>query len=234
MNESTPRPARRILVVEDEPSLVLTLSDRLQDEGYEIEAVGDGDEAWQRARSGRFDLLLLDIALPGRNGLDLCRDLRRQGLDTPILMLTARGELTDKVVGLKLGADDYLAKPFQMAELLARVEALLRRSGRPFAAAGGYAFADVRVDLRSCEVWKGGRAVELSSLEYKLLAHLIEHRGEVLTRHRLLDEVWGYDAMPTTRTVDVHVAALRQKIEPTPSRPRYIVTVHGRGYRFTG
>lgn len=225
---------RRILVVEDEVSLILTLGDRLRSEGYEVEAVEDGIEGWERARTGDFDLILLDVALPGRSGLDVCRDLRQEGVGTPILMLTARTQLTDKVVGLKIGADDYLTKPFDMIELLARVEALLRRTGRPLGGPSSYAFGDIRIDTRSAEVKRGGETVEISSLEFKLLAYMVEKRGAVLSRDELLDKVWGYDATPTTRTVDVHVASLRQKIEPTPSHPRYILTVHGMGYRFAG
>jgi two-component system alkaline phosphatase synthesis response regulator PhoP len=225
---------RRILVVEDEPALVLTLSDRLRSEGHEVEVRTDGESAFETARAGSFDLIVLDIALPRRSGLDVCRDLRREGVDTPILMLTARAELTDKVVGLKLGADDYLTKPFEMMELLARVEALLRRSGRALAGPGAYAFGDVRVDFRKAEVWRDGEAIALSALEYKLLAYLIERRGAVLSRDELLDRVWGYDATPTTRTVDVHIASLRQKIESNPAKPRFILTLHGLGYRFAG
>jgi two-component system alkaline phosphatase synthesis response regulator PhoP len=227
-------PKRKVLVVEDEPGLILTLTDRLRSEGHEVEVVADGDTAFETARAGSFDLIVLDLALPRRNGLDVCRDLRREGVDTPILMLTARSDLTDKVVGLKLGADDYLTKPFEMMELLARVEALLRRSGRALAGPGAYAFGDVRVDFRKAEVFRSGAAVTLSALEYKLLAYLIERRGVVLSRDELLDRVWGYDATPTTRTVDVHVASLRQKIEPNPAKPRWILTVHGLGYRFDG
>lgn len=226
---------RRILLVEDEPSLVMTLGDRLESEGYAVETAEDGDTGYARALEGDFDLLVLDVMLPGKNGFDICRDLRQQKVETPVLMLTARGEVVDKVVGLKLGADDYLAKPFEMMELLARVEALLRRSRTPLSPdAGSFVFADVRVDFRRGEVLRGGKPVEISALEYKLLQYFIEHRGKVLSRDELLNKVWGYDAMPYTRTVDVHVAALRQKVEPEPGRPQYIVTVHGRGYKFTG
>ncbi len=227
--------ARRILLVEDEPSLVLTLSDRLVSEGYEVEAAGDGEAALASALEGSFDLILLDVMLPKKDGFDVCRDLRRRGVETPVLMLTARGQVVDKVVGLKLGADDYLTKPFEMIELLARVEALLRRArGGAVAEAGSYAFGDIRVDFRRAELTRGGEPVELSALELKLLTYFIEHRGTVLSRDRLLDEVWGYDATPTTRTVDVHVASLRHKLEPVPGRPRYVVTIHGRGYKFVG
>ena len=226
---------RRILLVEDEPSLVLTLSDRLASEGYQVETAEDGLTGYARARDGAFDLIVLDVMLPGKNGFDVARDLRRQKVETPILMLTARGETVDKVVGLKLGADDYLTKPFEMIELLARVESLLRRARAPYVPeTSTYAFGDVRVDFRRGEVTRGGAPVELSALEFKLLQYFVEHRGTVLGRDELLDKVWGYDAMPYTRTVDVHVAALRQKLEPRPGRPRYVVTVHGRGYRVVG
>jgi two-component system alkaline phosphatase synthesis response regulator PhoP len=224
--------SRRILVVEDEAALRLALSDRLRSEGYEVEVAGDGDQGWERARAGGFDLILLDVMLPGRSGFDLCRDLRREGIDTPVLMLTARGEVLDRVLGLKLGADDYLVKPFETAELLARIEALLRRA-QPDTEAGTFAFGDVRVDFRRVEVTKGGEPVELSALEFRLLRYFVEHRGEVLSRDRLLDEVWGYSADVFSRTVDQHVATLRRKIEADPRRPRHVVTVHGLGYRFT-
>lgn len=227
--------ARRVLLVEDEPSLVLTLSDRLLAEGYVCEIARDGDSGLRRAVEEPFDVILLDVMLPGKNGFDVCRDLRAQGVGTPVLMLTARGQVIDKVLGLKLGADDYLTKPFDMLELLARVEALLRRSAAPAPVTGGsVVFGDVRVDLDRQEVRRGAEPIELSALEFKLLRHFLEHRGDVLTRDMLLDQVWGYEAMPYTRTVDVHVAALRQKLEPNPARPRYIQTVHRRGYKFTG
>ena len=227
--------ARRILLVEDEESLVLTVSDRLLAEGYAVEVAGDGDDAFARAKRGTFDLVVLDVALPGRSGFDVCRDLRAANVHTPILMLTARGQVVDRVVGLKLGADDYLTKPFDMIELLARIEALLRRArvlaGDP---ADVYAFADVHVDFRAAVVTRGGDPVELSGLEFKLLRYFVERRGALLSRDELLEKVWGYDAMPVTRTVDVHVASLRQKLERNPSRPQLIVTVHGLGYRFVG
>ncbi|HEX9670918.1 MAG TPA: response regulator transcription factor [Thermoanaerobaculia bacterium] len=228
-------PAPRILLVEDEPSLVLTLTDRLEAEGYRVEASGDGEEALARAAAGAFDLVVLDVMLPGRNGFDVCRDLRQRGLQVPILMLTARAQVVDRVVGLKLGADDYLTKPFEMLELLARVEALLRRARTPIApSVGAYAFGDVQVDFRRAEVRRGGQALALSALEYKLLRYFVENRGQVLSREELLDRVWGYDAAAQTRTVDVHVASLRQKVEPNPSRPQHIVTVHRLGYKFAG
>jgi two-component system alkaline phosphatase synthesis response regulator PhoP len=225
---------RRILLVEDEPSFILTITDRLIAEGYQVETAGDGETALSRALSGSFDLILLDVMIPGRDGFAVCRELRTRGVEVPVLMLTARGQVVDRVVGLKLGADDYLTKPFEMVELLARMEALFRRSRSTDAAPSGtYAFGDFRVDFRRAEVFRNGQPVPFSAMEFKLLAFFIQNRGALLTRDELLDKVWGYDAMPTTRTVDVHVAALRQKLEKNPSRPEIIVTIHRRGYRFT-
>lgn len=222
----------RILVVEDEPALVLTLTDRLRAEGYEVEAAQSGDLGLQRARQGSFDLVLLDVALPGKNGFDVLRDMRQQKITTPVLMLTARGQVVDRVLGLKLGADDYLPKPFDMMELLARIEALRRRGAAAPGPAGSYSFDDVRVDFRRAEVHKAGLLVELSSLEFKLLRHFIEHKGALVTRRELLEQVWGYPGVLQTRTVDVHVASLRQKIERHPAKPEHIITVHRMGYRF--
>jgi two-component system alkaline phosphatase synthesis response regulator PhoP len=228
----------RLLLVEDEPGLVLTLTDRLMAEGYDVESAMDAPTGLETASAGGFDAILLDVMLPGGNGLDVCRTLRQRGVQTPILMLTAKGQVIDKVVGLKLGADDYLVKPFEMAELLARVEALLRRSvAAPTAAqviGDAYRFGDISVDFRRAEVTKAGQPLEVSAREFKLLRYFIEHRGAALTRDELLNEVWGYNAMPSTRTVDVHVAWLRQKLEDNPRHPQYILTVHGLGYKFVG
>jgi two-component system, OmpR family, alkaline phosphatase synthesis response regulator PhoP len=231
--------ARRLLLVEDEPGLVMTLTDRLMAEGYEVESATDAPTGLETASAGAFDAILLDLMLPGGNGLDICRTLRQRGVHTPILMLTARGQVVDRVVGLKLGADDYLVKPFEMAELLARIEALLRRSGTSAASAAAFTsdafrFGDVSIDFRRAEVVKAGQPLDLSAREFKLLRYFIEHRGAALSRDELLNEVWGYNAMPSTRTVDVHVAWLRQKIEDNPRHPQYILTVHGLGYKFAG
>jgi DNA-binding response OmpR family regulator len=224
----------RILIVEDEPALQLTVGDRLRAEGYEVEAVENGDLGLRRAREGGFDLVLLDIALPGKNGFDVLRDLRQQRVSTPVVMLTARGQVVDRVLGLKLGADDYLPKPFDMMELVARIEAVLRRRTAAPQDAGSYAFGDVRVDFRRAEVRRAGAPVELSSLEFKLLRHFVEHRGALVTRRELLEHVWGYPGVLQTRTVDVHVASLRQKVERHPAKPEHIITVHRMGYRFVG
>ena len=226
---------KRILLVEDEPGLVLTLSDRLSKEGFAVETARDGESGLQRATTESFDVIILDVMLPRKNGFDVCRDLRQQGTQTPVIMLTARGQVVDKVVGLKLGADDYLTKPFEMIELLARIEALLRRA--PVAASASaevYQFGPVRVDFRKAEVRRDDQPIELSAREFQLLRYFIEHRESAITRDVLLNEVWGYHAMPSTRTVDVHVAWLRQKLEPNPRHPQYILTVHGLGYKFVG
>ena len=225
----------RVLLVEDEPGLQLTLSDRLAAEGYQVETAGDGDTAIRRGGGEPFDLIVLDVMLPARNGFEVARTLRQQGVMTPILMLTARTQVVDRVVGLKLGADDYLTKPFDTLELLARVEALLRRAPPSSGISlERYQFGDVVVDVRRAEVTKGGTMLELSAKEFQLLRYFIEHRGTTLSRESLLQDVWGYSAMPSTRTVDVHVAWLRQKLEPNPRVPQHILTVHGLGYKFAG
>ena len=228
-------PSARLLLVEDEPGLQLTLSDRLASEGYQVETAGDGDSAIRRGGGEPFDIIVLDVMLPGRDGFEVARVLRQQGVRTPILMLTARTQVVDRVVGLKLGADDYLTKPFDTMELLARLEALLRRAP---ASAGvsleRYQFGDIAVDVRRAEITKGGAPLDLSAREFQLLRYFIENRGSTLSREQLLQDVWGYTAMPSTRTVDVHVAWLRQKLEPNPKLPQYILTIHGMGYKFAG
>lgn len=222
---------RRLLLVEDEPGLVMTLTDRLVAEGYDVESASDAASGLSAAVTGTFDAVLMDVMLPGGNGFDICRTMREQGVQTPVLMLTARGQVVDRVVGLKLGADDYLVKPFEMVELLARIEAILRR--RPVVAAGDtYQFADIQIDFRKAEVTRAGAPLDLSAREFKLLKYFIEHRGATISRDELLNEVWGYHAMPSTRTVDVHIAWLRQKLEPNTRHPQYILTIHGLGYKF--
>jgi two-component system alkaline phosphatase synthesis response regulator PhoP len=227
--------APRLLLVEDEAGLRLTLCDRLASEGYVVDTAGDGEAALSEAVSGAYDLIVLDVMLPRMNGFDVCREVRRRGVTTPILMLTARGQVVDKVVGLKLGADDYLTKPFETLELMARLEALLRRRpSSPEAGGVRYRFGDIVVDFRRAEVRRSGEPIDLSAREFKLLKHFIAHRGATLSRESLLADVWGYDETPLTRTVDVHVAGLRQKIEVNPKAPEYILTIHGLGYKFAG
>ena len=225
---------KRLLLIEDEPGLVMTLTDRLTREGYAVEASADGESGLERASAEAFDLVLLDIMLPRLGGFDVMRELRRRGIETPVIMLTARGQVVDKVVGLKLGADDYVTKPFEMVELLARIEAKLRRAPTVPHPVEGHQFGDIRMDFRKAEITRAGAVIDLSAREFQLLRYFIEHRGATLSREELLNEVWGYNSMPSTRTVDVHVAWLRQKIEPNPRHPQYILTVHGMGYKFIG
>lgn len=223
----------RILIVEDEPGLVLTLTDLLAAEGYQIDSAQDGTAGLKKALEGVYDLIVLDVMLPGKNGFDVCRELRRQGRDTAVLMLTARGQVADRVVGLKIGADDYLAKPFDPAELTARIEALLRRTGRgAYGPLSRFQFGDVSVDFDHGVAIKSGHPVSLAGKELQLLRYLIEHRGQTVSREQLLEAVWEYAAGVTSRTVDVHIAWLRQKLEDTPQSPRWIHTVRGVGYRF--
>ena len=225
---------KRILLVEDEPGLVLTLSDRLSREGYAVDTAGDGEVGLARAAGEAFDLVLLDVMLPRLGGFDVLKELRKRNVETPVIMLTARGQVVDKVVGLKLGADDYVTKPFEMVELLARIEAKLRRAPTAPHPSEGYQFGPIRIDFRRAEVSREGEPIDLSAREFQLLKYFVEHRGATLTREELLNEVWGYNAMPSTRTVDVHVAWLRQKIEPNSRHPQFILTVHGMGYKFAG
>lgn len=226
---------KRILLVEDEPGLQLTLSDFLESEGYAVISAEDGVTGTEIAATENFDLMILDVMLPRKNGFDLLRDLRQRNIHTPAIMLTARGQIVDKILGLKLGADDYLTKPFDMGELMARIEAILRRTENAIAPLSEtYTFGDVKIDFRRAEVTRSGEPIEMAAREYHLLRYLIEHREATISRDELLNEVWGYDAMPTTRTVDVHVGLLRQKLEPNPKHPQFILTLHGLGYKFVG
>ena len=223
----------RILLVEDEPGLVLTLSDLLAGEGYEVESATDGPTGLARALAEPFDLVILDVMLPGKNGFEVCRELRQRGRDCAILMLTAKTQLTDRVVGLKLGADDYLTKPFEPPELVARIEALLRRVRRErLTPVVHFQFGNVEVDFEKGDVRKLGVPVNLAGKELHLLRYLVDHRGTVVSREELLEAVWEYQPGVSSRTIDVHVAWLRQKLEDSPQNPRHIHTVRGVGYRF--
>jgi len=225
----------KVLIIEDEPGLVITLRDRLQKHGYLVIAARDGETGLEMALREPVDLILLDLMLPGQNGLSVCDKLRKCGSSTPILMLTARRQTKDKVAGLKAGGDDYLTKPFQMSELLARVEALLRRSATsPDTAPPRHQFGSIAIDTRSTEVTRDGQAIPMSAKEFQLLRYFVEHPNVTLTREELLREVWGYGNRPSTRTVDVHVAWLRQKLEPDLKNPQFILTVVGFGYKFAG
>jgi DNA-binding response OmpR family regulator len=221
----------RLLLAEDEPVLAMAIADRLRAEDYDVTVSGNGAEALRLAERSPFALLVLDVMLPDVDGFEIVRRLRKSDHRVPVLMLTARTHVADRVAGLKLGADDYLGKPFEMPELLARIEALLRRAGSP---SGGsrIAFGDVVADRATSEVWREGRPVSLTPIELRLLQYFLEHPRALVTRDELLDRVWGYESDVFSRTVDTHIAALRQKLEPSPARPRHFLTVHGAGYRF--
>jgi len=221
---------KRILIVEDESSIALALDDDLRHEGYDTEVVSDGNIALQRARTEEFHLILLDVMLPGKDGFEVCRELRRERLETPIILLTAKTQEAEKVLGLESGADDYVTKPYSARELRARVKAHLRRGAVPEI----YRFGDAELDFCRCELRRGGRPVDLSALEYRLLAAFAKHSGRLVTRAQLLDEVWGHGTNVTDRVVDNQVTNLRRKIEPDPERPRYLLALRGLGYRFDG
>ena len=222
----------KILIVEDEPDMVLGLKDNFEFEGYEVLTASDGQSGLERARSAKPDLVVLDIMLPKLSGLEVCKTLRGEGFEQPIIMLTARGQEIDTVVGLELGADDYVTKPFSIRELLARVRAILRRTDGSKKRLARYRFSDVELDFEAYRAKKGEAALELSPREFELLRYLIERKGETVTRDKLLEDVWGYESYPSTRTVDTHIAKLRAKIGDSGSDPRYILTIHGVGYKF--
>jgi len=224
----------RILIVEDEPNMVSGLRDNFEFEGYDVITAPDGVAGLERALNESPDLVILDVMMPRMSGLDVCKQLKAKRPSVPIIMLTARGQEVDKVVGLELGADDYVTKPFSIRELLARVKAVLRRSKTAPKEQESYSFGEVQVNLKSCQVSRSGKELDFSSKEFELLKYFLCHPGEASSRDRLLEEVWGYDRFPTTRTVDAHIVRLRQKVEPKPEEPRFILTVHGTGYKFVG
>jgi len=224
--------AARILIVEDEPDIALGLQQDLLLEGYEVEIARDGESALERAQRGALDLILLDVMLPRKDGFSVCRELRRSGKQTPIIVLTARAHEAEKVLGLELGADDYVTKPFSPMELRARIKAALRRGAAD--ALQTYRFGEFEVDWGRFELRRAGRAVDLTPIEFKLLAALVQNRRTVLTRQQLLDQVWGHDVYVTDRVVDTHIGNLRRKVEADPEQPRFLVSVRGVGYRFEG
>ena len=222
----------RILIIEDEPDLLRGLELNLKAEGYVVLTASRGDSGLAQALKEQPELVLLDIMLPGMNGLDVCRELRGKGFDAPIIMLTARAEELDRVLGLEIGADDYVTKPFGIRELMARIRVRLRRHAPSAQGDAKLRFGDVEVDFETYQALRGGRRVDLTGKEFEVLRLLVRHRGEIVTRDRLLDEVWGYETYPTTRTVDNHILRLRQKLEENPRDPRYILSVYGEGYKF--
>ena len=224
----------KILIVEDEPGMVQGLRDNFEFEGYQVISAMDGVAGLERALADSPDLVILDVMMPRMSGLDVCKQLKAKRPGIPIIMLTARGQEVDKVVGLELGADDYVTKPFSIRELLARVKAVLRRAGSLPKDKDRYQFGDIEVNVRNCQVSRNGKSLDVSSKEFDLLKYFLSHPGEALTRDRLLEDVWGYDKFPTTRTVDAHIVRLRQKLEPKPDDPRFFLTIHGTGYKFVG
>ncbi|MDP2982058.1 MAG: response regulator transcription factor [Candidatus Latescibacter sp.] len=226
---------KKILIIEDEEDLVKGLKLNLADEEYEVDWASDGLEGLRKALKETPDLIILDIMLPEKNGLEVCRELRQKNIGIPIIMLTAKGEEIDKVVGLEIGADDYITKPFSVRELLARLKAHLRRADREVnTLAGIYSFNEVEIDFAHFKARRKGKELDFTSTEMDILKYLIAHRGEVVTRDDLLDKIWGYDSYPTTRTIDNHILKLRKKIEDDPAHPQYILSVYGGGYRFVG
>src|SRR5438067_13780471 len=232
--KSGERPMSGILIVADEPAMVAGLRDNFEFEGYDVITAPDGVAGLERALNEAPDIVILDVMMPRMSGLDVCKQLKSKRPSLPIIMLTARGQEVDKVVGLELGADDYVTKPFSIRELLARVKAVMRRARPVPKEQERYSFGDVEVDLRICRISRQGKDLDISSKEFDLLNYFLCHRGETLSRARLLEEVWRYDRFPTTRTVDAHIVRLRQKLEPRPEEPRVILTVHGTGYKFVG
>ena len=222
----------RILIVEDEPDMRRGLQDNLEFEGYETLGTANGKEGLRLAQKEPFDFILLDLMLPGMDGVELCRRLKEEGSKIPIIMLTARGAEDDKVEGFEAGADDYLTKPFSLRELLARVKAILRRTHHEPEPIQQYAFADITINFNEYQAAKGGRSLDLSPREFEMMRLLIENKNDVVTRDQFLEQVWGYSTMPATRTVDNHIAKLRQKIEDDPENPRHIITLHRMGYKF--
>jgi two-component system alkaline phosphatase synthesis response regulator PhoP len=225
---------KRILVIEDEPQMLLGLRDNLELEGYEVATAADGDEGLTKAASFNPDLVILDVMLPRKNGFDVCRELRARFVTTSIVMLTARSAETDKVLGLELGADDYVTKPFSITELLARVRAVLRRTSGQKPAGDLVRIGEIEIDFKVHQARRGKARIEFTAREFDLLRYFVQHTGQVVTREQILNEVWGYEEFPTTRTIDNFVAKLRQKIERAPHEPEHILTIHGSGYKFVG
>ena len=225
---------KRILVIEDEPQMLLGLRDNLELEGYEVQTAADGEEGLAKAAAFAPDLVILDVMLPRKNGFDVCRELRARSNSTPVVMLTARSAETDKVLGLELGADDYVTKPFSITELLARVRAVLRRTASSKPPTDSVRIGEIEVDFKLHQARRGRSRIEFTAREFELLRYFVQHTGQVVTREQILNEVWGYEEFPTTRTIDNFVAKLRQKIERSPHAPEHSLTIHGSGYKFVG
>jgi two-component system alkaline phosphatase synthesis response regulator PhoP len=226
---------KRILIIEDEQDLIKGLKMNLSDEGFDVDWAFNGKEGLRKAIEEVPDLIILDIMLPEMDGLEVCRKIRQKNIGIPIIMLTAKGEEIDKVVGLEIGADDYMTKPFSIRELLARIKAQLRHNERnEKAVPKDYSFGDIEIDFAQFKVRRKGKELNFTSIEMEVIKYFISHRGEVISRNDLLDKIWGYESFPTTRTIDNHILKLRKKIEEDPSHPKYILSVYGGGYRFIG
>lgn len=223
---------KRIFVIEDDPTITKGLKTALEEENYDVVAEEDGEAAYEKCLKDQFDLIILDLILPGKDGLSICHDLRKEGINTPILMLTAKKEEIDKVLGLEIGADDYVTKPFSLRELTARVKSILRRTEEFHKQISFFEFNNLKIDFKKMEAWRNDILIDLSSTEFKILKYFIERKGEVVSRDQLLDEVWGYEVFPTTRTVDNYILSLRKKIEDDPSEPKHLLTIYKAGYKF--
>lgn len=223
---------KRILIIEDDPAILLGLKESLVEENFEVLTASDGEEGYQKGKKENIDLIILDLVLPSKNGIEICKDLRAHEISIPILMLTSKREEIDKVLGLEIGADDYVTKPFSIRELIARIKALLRRQVEFKKELEDYSFGDISIDFKRQEVFKGSSKIEISTTEIGILKYFIQFEGEVVTRHQLLDDVWGYENYPTTRTVDNFILNIRKKIEDDPSHPKHLLTIHKSGYKF--
>lgn len=223
---------KRILIVEDDPAISRGLTDALREEHYEVVTEEDGEKGYKFAQNENIALIILDLMLPSKNGIEICTDLRKKGINTPILMLTSKKEEMDKVLGLEIGADDYVTKPFSVRELMARIKALLRRKQEIVKDIEEYAFGAVQIDFKKQVASKNNKPIDLSTTEFKILKYFIEHEGEVVTRDNLLDKVWGFDVFPTSRTVDNYILSIRKQIEENPSEPKHLITVPKAGYKF--
>ncbi len=223
---------KKILIIEDEPATLAGLIETLKEEHFEVSSALTGELGYEKAKSNEFDLIILDLKLPDMNGIDICKNLRKDGLSTPILMLTAKREEIDKVLGLEIGADDYVTKPFSIKELIARVRALLKRPPTIVSDIDDYTFGNVNLKIKNKEATKNGKPIELTAMEFEVMKYFIQHEGEVIDRDRLLDDVWGYENFPSTRTVDNFILSLRKKIEDDHKNPKHLLTKHGAGYKF--
>lgn len=223
---------KRILIIEDDPAILLGLNESLAEEHFEVLTANDGEEGYQKGKKENIDLIILDLILPTKNGIEICQDLRSNGITIPILMLTSKREEIDKILGLEIGADDYVTKPFSIRELIARIKALLRRNVEFKKEMEDYSFGNISIDFKKQEIWKDNSKIDLSTTEISILKYFIQLEGEVVTRHQLLDDVWGYENFPTTRTVDNFILNIRKKIEDDPSNPRHLLTIHKAGYKF--